>query len=142
MGSVPTSRVHWFTLEEMRVPRAIVAEFLNTKMDATMISGASEARGASHCTSRNLSIPKLSPVARRPSAKGSAEDRITAAENRKSTIVVTRLHAVDSDAMFSGGPTSSGSTCSAREAIHRYTTKRLRNTTVSTNEIAPLKGIV
>ena len=45
-----------------------------------MNSGASEASGASHCTSRNWSSPSASPLPIRASANGSAQARMTSAD--------------------------------------------------------------
>ena len=42
-----------------------------------MNSGASDASGASHCTSKNSSMPKVRPVSTRPSANGWAEMKMT-----------------------------------------------------------------
>lgn len=49
-GSEPTSRLHWFTLEAMRVAIAAAPEPRRANMTAMMNSGDSEASGASHCT--------------------------------------------------------------------------------------------
>ena len=59
------------------------------KMVAMMNSGASEASGASHCTSRNRSMPSSVPAATRLSANGSAHSRITTPDivNRPTTAI-------------------------------------------------------
>src|SRR4029434_1651830 len=75
-GSMPTRRVHWFTLEEIRVPRLAVAWAPRAKRMATMNSGDSEAKGASHWTKMNSSMPQCRPVSNRASAKGSAAMKI------------------------------------------------------------------
>jgi hypothetical protein len=51
-GKLPINRVHWFTLALTRMPSAIAALPRTANKIATMNSGASEASGASHCTSR------------------------------------------------------------------------------------------
>ena len=57
---------------------------------ATSSSGASEASGATHCTSRNSLTPSVSPLATRASAKGSALIRIRPAANTAIAITVVR----------------------------------------------------
>ena len=57
IGSDPTNSVHWLTFDEISVAMAAVPLPRAAKMIAMMNSGASEASGASHCTSRNLSMP-------------------------------------------------------------------------------------
>ena len=69
-----------------------------------MNSGASEASGATHCTSRNLSMPSWVPVVMRDSAKGSAEATITAAANTNSPVTSSRLGRCDRPADPGGGP--------------------------------------
>jgi hypothetical protein len=77
--SVPISSVHWFTFDEMSVP--IPAWALRRKVNrmAMIISGASDARGATHWIRRKVLMPKLSPIWMRPSAKCSATKRMAAA---------------------------------------------------------------
>ena len=62
----------------------------STNMMATMNSGASEAMGASHCTSRNSLMPKTLPEATRFSLNSSALARMTPAANRNSARVARR----------------------------------------------------
>ena len=62
---------------------------------ATNSSGASEASGAIHCTSRNSLTPRVSPLATRASAKCSALIRINAAANTAIVITVVRLATVE-----------------------------------------------
>jgi len=71
-GNDPISSVHWLTLEEIRVAIAAVPLPRVAKMTAMMNSGASEASGASHWTSRNRSMPSSVPAATRLSANGLA----------------------------------------------------------------------
>ena len=86
---------------------------------ATMNSGASEASGATHCTSRNLSMPSWVPVVMRDSAKGSAEATITAAANTNIPATSSRRGRRARSPIRAAGPTRSGSDASAREAFHR-----------------------
>ena len=61
-GNDPMSSVHWFTFAEISVAIAIAPLPLAAKMVAMMNSGASDASGASHWTSRNRSIPSCAPA--------------------------------------------------------------------------------
>ena len=71
-GNAPTSKVHWFTVEDVSVPMLAAAAPRSAKSTATMNSGDSETSGASHCTSRNSSMWNVRPTASRLSANGSA----------------------------------------------------------------------
>jgi hypothetical protein len=84
-----------------------------------MNSGASDASGATHCTSRNRSMPSWVPVVMRESAKGSAESTITAAANTNSPVTSRRRGRHGRAPIRAAGPTRSGSDLSAREAFHR-----------------------
>src|SRR5678816_415093 len=94
MGNVPTSRVHWLTFEETSAPSPAGASPRNVQMRATMNSGASEASGASHWTSRNSLIPQPFPAATSDSANGSADMKMTQAEYRNSALAASLLEAV------------------------------------------------
>ena len=76
MGRAPTSNVHWLTFEDKRVPILAVGGPRSAKRMATMNSGDSEARGASHWIRRNSSIPRCFPLAMRDSANGFAARKI------------------------------------------------------------------
>ena len=58
-GNDPISSVHWLTFAEISVEIAAPPLPRAAKMVAMMNSGASDASGASHCTSRKRSIPSL-----------------------------------------------------------------------------------
>ena len=79
-GRLPISSVHWFTFEEIRIVIPASCRPRSASSPASMNSGASDARGASHCTSTNSSMPAVLPVLTRLSANGSAEAKITVAE--------------------------------------------------------------
>ena len=96
-----------------------------------IISGASDASGASHWTRKNWLIWKRLPVATRPEANGSALARIIVAANKNSSAVTIRLKRVGRAANARGGPTSSGSSCSSRAAWRMYTTNIAPKTAVS-----------
>ena len=83
-GSDPMSRVHWLTFAEISVAIAAPPLPLAAKMVAMMNSGASDASGASHCTSRKRSMPNLVPAPIRLSANGFAHVTITAAAKTNS----------------------------------------------------------
>jgi len=68
----------------------VARTFAKAKRAAMMNSGASEARGASHWTRKNSSIPRMDPVPISPSAKASAESRMVAAAKAKSETVTRR----------------------------------------------------
>ena len=57
IGSVPTSSVHWFTFDDTSVPRPAFVFSRHANRPATSSSGASDASGASHWTSRNSLMP-------------------------------------------------------------------------------------
>ena len=82
-----------------------------------MNSGDSDASGASHCTSKNSSIPKRRPVASKPSANGSAAIKIVTAATAKSAMAAMRRPATPRPASTSDTPSSSGSTTCARAAV-------------------------
>ena len=84
IGIVPTSSVHWLTLLDSSVPSESDALSRHANRQATISSGASLASGATHCTRMNGSTPRLSPVCTRPSAKCSAQARMTAAAKTNS----------------------------------------------------------
>ena len=79
IGNEPTSSVHWFTFDAISSVIPAPARPLSASSAARMNSGASEASGATHCTSRNSSIPNDSPVSTRPLANGSAAAKTTPA---------------------------------------------------------------
>ena len=108
-GRAPTRSVHWFTFDEIIVPRPAAAAPFHAKSRATMNSGDSDASGASHCTSRNSSIPYSFPVATKPSAKGSAAVKIAAPAKAKMPSTTTRRQKGPRFAIASAGPSSSGS---------------------------------
>ncbi len=49
-GSDPTSRLHWLIFDAMSVPIAAAPIPRRANITAMMNSGASDAKGASHCT--------------------------------------------------------------------------------------------
>ena len=57
MGSVPTSSVHWLTLEEMRAPKPVRLPAARRTRRPPAVLGASEAVGAIHLTRRNSLTP-------------------------------------------------------------------------------------
>ena len=54
IGNEPTSSVHWLTFDDTSVPRPPLVLSRHAKRHAMSSSGASDASGASHCTSRNV----------------------------------------------------------------------------------------
>ena len=54
IGSEPTSSVHWFTFDDSSVPSPALVLSRHANSPATTSSGASDASGATHCTSRNV----------------------------------------------------------------------------------------
>ncbi len=82
-------------------------------------SGASEAKGATHWTSRNSSTPISTPAPMRLSANGSAVDRTAPAANRISAPIVIRLGRVAMVPSVSAGPTRCGSSTGALAMSHR-----------------------
>lgn len=97
------------TLAEISRPIAAEAFPRTAKMIATMNSGASDASGASHCTSRNWSTPSSCPDATSASANGSADAMITAADSTNIVITTLRRRPVGSAPIPAAGPTRSGS---------------------------------
>ncbi|HEX6853708.1 MAG TPA: hypothetical protein VF204_00300 [Streptosporangiaceae bacterium] len=84
-----------------------------------MNSGDSDASGATHCTIRNLSIPRSVPAPISECANGSAETRIAAADPRNSAATIVRRRRVGRAPIRAAGPTRCGSEASARETRHR-----------------------
>ena len=115
MGSVPTSRVHWLTLDDTSVPSPALVLSRQAYRLATSSSGASEASGASHWTRKNSLIPNVWPVSTRAVAKCSAQARITiaAATNRPTTDA--RRRATVNVPIRAAGPTRCGSSAGALE---------------------------
>ena len=77
---LPMSSVSWLTpgrYERAHHPSTGLACRLNRT--ATMISGDSDASGATHWIRMNSSMPRSSPVPTSASTKGSAATRMTAA---------------------------------------------------------------
>jgi len=70
IASVPMSRVHWLSFEEMSVLNPAVERALFTRYATTINSGLSEASGASHWIMKNSGMPYWSPNCSSPSAKG------------------------------------------------------------------------
>lgn len=79
------------------------------KIVAMMNSGASEASGASHCTSRNRLTPSSVPAATRLSANGLAHNRITAPDTRKRPTTAIRRRPSGSSPSAAAVPIRSGS---------------------------------
>src|SRR5438067_500519 len=114
-GRVPTSSVHWLTLDDTSVPRPALVLSRHAYRPATSSSGASEASGASHWTRKNSLIPNVWPVSTRAVAKCSAQARITiaAATNRPTTDA--RRRATVNVPIRAAGPTRCGSSAGALE---------------------------
>jgi len=100
-------------------------------MAATRNSGASEAKGASHWTSRNSSTPNSVPVCTSPSAKGSAAARIASAAKTKSAAIAVRRRRLGSEPIVCAGPISSGSSVGARATKYMYAANTAVRITVS-----------
>ena len=114
-GRVPTSSVHWLILEETTAVSASLVFSRQAYNATTSSSGASEASGATHWTSRNSLTPSSVPVSTSDSAKCSATSRITtpATANIDSTLVRrARLPIAPTQA---AGPIRSGSVWGALE---------------------------
>ena len=86
---LPTSSVHWLIFDESSVPSASPPRSRHANRHTTMSSGASEASGASHCTSRNWSTPSRAPVPTSPFANGSAAASTIPAATTKSSGTTT-----------------------------------------------------
>ena len=108
-GRLPISSVHWFTFEEIRIVIPASCRPRSASSPASMNSGASDAKGASHCTSTNSSMPAVLPVLTRLSANGSAEAKITAAEYTKMPVTRRRLGTRLRPAIAAAGPTNTRS---------------------------------
>jgi len=119
MGNPPMSSVHWLTLEEIRAPMPAAARIRQAIRLAAMNSGASEASGATHCTSRNSSMPSSVPVCTNPSANGSAEARMIPAAKANSSTRTGRRRRFGRLPITFAGPISSGSSAGWRAASHR-----------------------
>ena len=99
-ASDPTSSVHWLTFDDSSVPNPALVLSRHANIPATMSSGASDASGATHCTSRNVSIPACSPRCTSDSANGSAHAKITTAgeheqRRRRRCVAVARRERAD-----------------------------------------------
>ena len=119
IGRDPTSSVHWLTFEEIRIVIPAAARPRRASIAARMNSGASEASGATHCTSRNSSIPSDRPESTSPSAKGSAAAMTVPAANVKRPMITPQRSFSGSAAMARGGPNSSPSRGGDREESTR-----------------------
>src|SRR5438270_12136320 len=119
-GRVAISSVHWLTLLDtsVRIPAAAWPRHTNSM--ATMNSGASDASGASHCTSRNSSIPNARPDSTSPCANGSAEMKMTYAAKTPMAAVMPRRDDFGRRPSIAAGPASSGSSAGARAVAHVY----------------------
>ena len=106
-GRLPISSVHWLTLALISIPSASAALPRKANSSATMNSGASDASGASHCTSRNWSSPSASPLPISASANGSAQARMTSAEPANIATTSGRRCAAGSAPIRAAGPTRS-----------------------------------
>ena len=78
-------------------------------------SGASDARGASHCTSTNSLTPSSVPVSTSDSAKCSAHKMTVPAATANMATTARRRRLSSSPPMYSAGPTRWGSPAGARE---------------------------
>mgnify|MGYP001588640552 CR=1 FL=1 len=94
IGSIHIKSVHWFIFEEITTLNASAGLLLKANIIAIMNSGASEAKGASHWTKINSSIPNSFPAQSSPSANGPAEIKIVYPENTKNNIVIKILYAL------------------------------------------------
>src|SRR4029453_3050709 len=141
-GSVPTSSVHWLTLEETRVVTPLVTNSRQAYNPATSSSGASDASGASHWTNRNELIPNSSPLWTSPSAKCSADSMITIALNRKHATTHRRRVRVGNVPIQAAGPTRWGTSGGALEMRQVYATKIPSSTHRSNRVTVRLNGRV
>ncbi|SKU51600.1 Uncharacterised protein [Mycobacteroides abscessus subsp. abscessus] len=89
------------------------------KIAAMMNSGASDANGASHCTSRNWSTPNCVPALTRLLANGSAHSRMTEAARTNIVTTVLRRRCLGSMPIAAAVPTRSGSSASPRLMVNR-----------------------
>lgn len=85
-------------------------------MPAAMNSGASDANGATHCTSRNSSMPSSVPVCTSPSANGSAAATITPAAQMKNATSTDRRRARGRAPIAFAGPINTGCSVGLRAA--------------------------
>ena len=132
IGRLPTSSVHWLTFDETSAPSAELVLRRQANSPAIRSSGASDASGASHCTSRNSSMPNCEPVSTSASANPSALARITPAANaehrgRRRSRRVRWL----SSPISSAGPMRCGASAGAFRSRNRYATKSPISTTES-----------
>ena len=118
IGKVPTSSVHWFTFDDTSAPRPALVLSRHANMPAISSSGASEARGASHFTSRNVLTPNSSPVDTSDSANGSAQSRMTAAAPTNITPTAIRRSRTGRVATNSAVPTRCGSSAGRPRDAH------------------------
>lgn len=103
---------HWLTFDEISVAIAAVPFPRAAKRIAMMNSGASEASGASHWTSRNRSMPSSVPAETKLSANGLAHSRITAPDARKRLTTTMRRRRSGSSPRAAAVPIRSGSSTS------------------------------
>ena len=142
IGSDPTRSVHWFTFADTSVPRPAFVFNRHANKPATSSSGASDASGASHCTSRNVSRPNCSPVSTSDCANGSAEARITPAAARSITMTTVRRRAVGRSPINWAGPTRCGSSAGARLIRMAYSTNSVMSTAASNKASVRFSGSV
>ena len=109
----PTSSVHWFTLLEMKAPRARAARPRRVRRITTTNSGASDARGAIHWIMCVRGIESRSPACSRDATNGSLDATIAPALQTNRTAIQTRRFLLGQTAIARGGPTSSCSSSSA-----------------------------
>ena len=140
-GRLPTSSVHWFTFEERRVPKAASSWPRRASTAATRSSGDSEARGASHWTSRNSSMPRTLPPWTSAPANGSAATRMTNPATAKSATTVARRARRGRSPTCFATPTRTGSARSPCAARHKYARNSGSRTAASYQASRRVKGI-